>query len=133
ERLLKLAGVPARAKALGALAARNHADVDVRIGDTLADPLVVDWTVAGHGDTLLMDLVVVERAIVGHHEQDRNAVMHSSPHRRAAHHEVAVAADRDRHAAGALEGERRTDRNARSAADAATAVGAHVIARLTDR
>src|SRR6185295_17112297 len=40
ERLLKLAGVPARAEALGALAARHHADVDVRICNALADPLV---------------------------------------------------------------------------------------------
>src|SRR4029079_11071905 len=58
ECLLQLAGRAARSEALGTLPARDHPDVDVRIGNALADPLVFDRTVAGNGDTFLVNLVV---------------------------------------------------------------------------
>ena len=86
--------------------------------------LLSTGTVAQARHPLLMDLVVVERAIVGDHEQERNAVVRRGPDRGDAHQEVAVAADRDRQAAAALQRERGADRDARAAADAAAAVGA---------
>ena len=80
--------------------------------------------IADAGDALLMQLVVEERAVVADHEQQGNAVMHRGPDRGVAHHEVAVAADRDRQPARALERERRADRIAGPAADAAAALRA---------
>ena len=59
--------------------------------------------------------------------------MHRGPHRVHAHQEIAVAADRDRQPAGAFERQRRADRNARAAADAAAAVGADIVERMLER
>ena len=66
-----------------------------------------------------MNLVVVERAIVGDDDQQGNAVVHRSPQRGRAHQEIAVAADADRQPAGAFERERGADRDAGTAPDAA--------------
>src|SRR5271154_6227497 len=108
-----------RAEANGALGAAHGGEIDFRLGHALADPLVLDRAVAHARHPLLVQFVVIERTIVGEHEQQRNFVVHRGPHRGDAHQKVAVAADRDRQAAGALECERRTDRNTRTAANAA--------------
>ena len=89
--------------------------------------------VAHAGDALLVQFVVEERAIVGDHDQQRNAVMRRRPERGHAHQEIAVAADRDRHAAGALQRQRGADGNAGTAADAAAAVGAEIVERMAER
>ena len=59
--------------------------------------------------------------------------MHRGPDRGDAHAVVAVAADRDRQPARALERERGADRVAGPAADAAAALGADVIERMVER
>jgi hypothetical protein len=59
--------------------------------------------------------------------------MHRGPQRGDAHQEIAVAADRDRQPPGALERQRRADRNAGAAADAAAAVGADIVERMAER
>ena len=62
----------------------------------------------------------------------RDAVVRRGPHRGVAHQEVAVAAEADRHAAGAFERERRADRDAGPRADAAAAVEADVVERMAE-
>src|SRR5579862_6874752 len=84
-----------RAEADGALGAAHGGEVDLRLRHALADPLVLDRTVAHARHALLVQLVVIERAVVGEHEEERDLVMHGRPYCRAAHQEVAVAADRD--------------------------------------
>src|SRR5580693_8980280 len=88
-----------RAKAYGALGAAHGGEIDLRLGHALADPLVLDRPVARARHPLLMQLVVVERAVVGEHKQERNLVVHRGPHRGHAHQKITVAADRDRQAA----------------------------------
>ena len=122
-----------RAKALRALRARHAGEVDVGIGNALADPAVLDRSVAHAGDALLMQFVVEEGAIVGDDDQQRNAVMRRGPKRGHAHQEIAVAADRDRQPAGAFQRERRADRDAGAAADAAAAVAAEIVERMAER
>ena len=68
--------------------------VDVRSANVLADPLVRRVAPAGVGHALLMDFVVVETAVVGHHGEQRDAISRRRPKRRAAHQEVAVADQR---------------------------------------
>ena len=116
-----------------ALRARQRREVDVGIADALADPVVLDRPVAHARDALLVHFVVVEGAIVGDHDQQRNAVMRRCPERGGAHQEIAVAADGDRKAAGSLERERRADRDAGAAAEAAAAVGAKEVERMVER
>ena len=48
-------GVPVRNSALRA---REHHDIRLRIGDTLADPPVFGWTAAHDGNSFLMHLIV---------------------------------------------------------------------------
>ena len=122
-----------RAEAFRALRRSHGGDVDVRLGDSLADPAVLDRAVAHARDALLMQFVIEERAVVGDHEQERDLVVHRGPDRGDAHQEVAVAADRDRHAAGPFQRQRRADRDAGSAADAAAAIGTEVIERMAKR
>src|SRR5262245_5212224 len=105
------------------LGARHASDIGVRIADPLADPLVLNRTVAHARDALLMHLVIVERAIVGDYEQQWNAVVHRSPDRGHAHQVVAIAADRDRQPPAAFERQRGTNRDAGPAAKPAAAVG----------
>ena len=92
--------------------------------DALADPAVLDRPVAHARDALLVHFVVVERAVVGDDDQQRDAVVRRGPERGDAHQEIAVAADRDRQPPAAFERQRRADRDAGPAADAAAAVGA---------
>ena len=69
---------------------------DFRIGHALADPFVLDRAVAHARHPLLMQLVVIEGAIVGDHEEQRNLVVHRGPYSGYAHEKIAVAAQRDR-------------------------------------
>src|SRR5690348_11006500 len=92
-----------RAEALRALRPRHRREVDVGFGNALADPAVLDRTVAHARDSLLMQFVVEEGAIVGDHDEQRDAVMRRGPDRGDAHEEVAVAADADGHAARAFQ------------------------------
>ena len=78
--------------------------------------------IAHAGHSFLMQFVVEERAVVGDHDQERNAVMCRRPQRGDAHQEIAIAADRDRQTAAAFERQRCADRNTGPAADAAAAV-----------
>src|SRR5262249_34965385 len=110
--------------ALGSLGDRHHREVHVGIADALADPLVLDGAVAGDGHALLVSLVVVEGAIVADDEQTRDPVMGRRPQRGDAHQVVAVAAQRDRHASGAAERQRRPDRHSRTRSHAGATVGA---------
>ena len=105
-------------------------EVDVRLGDALADPAVLDRAVAHARDALLMQFVVEEGSIIGDYDQQRNVVVRRGPQRGDAHQEIAVAANRDRQPAAAFERQRRADRNAGAAADAAAAVGAEIIERM---
>ena len=59
-----------RPEAAGALGARERRQVDFRVEHLLADPLVVHRPVAHDRHPLLVHLVVVERAIVGHHDRE---------------------------------------------------------------
>ena len=122
---------PAQSRARPARAPSR--EVDVGIADALADPLVLDRPVAHARDALLVHFVVVERAIVGDHDQQRNAVMRRRPERGRAHQEIAVAADADRHAAGAVQRQRRADRDAGAGAEPAAAVRAEKIERMAER
>src|SRR5579862_3396776 len=74
-----------RAKADGALGAAHGGEIDFRFRHALADPLVLDRAVAHARHPLLMQFVVIERAVVGEHEQERDLVMHRGPHRGDAH------------------------------------------------
>src|SRR5204863_7315623 len=78
-----------RPEPLRTLGARQPGNVDVRIGDALPDPLVLDRSAAQASDTLLMHLVVVEGAVVGDHDQKRNPVVHGRPYCGGSHHEIA--------------------------------------------
>ena len=127
------ADVVDRPEAERALRARQRRDVDVGIADALADPLVLDRPVAHARDALLVHFVVVERAIVGDH--DAAAECGNAPPSRA---RLRPSGNRRRrrsrpHAAGALQRERRADRDARAAADAAAAVGAEEVERMAER
>src|SRR5580692_4127285 len=133
QRRRELGRLGDRAKTDGALGAAHGGEIDFGLRHALADPLVLDRAIAHARHPLLVQFVVIEGTIVGEHEQQRNFVMHRGPHRGDAHQKVAVAADRDRQAAGALERQRGADRNARSAANAAAAVGADIVERMLER
>src|SRR5665213_2054035 len=122
-----------RAEALRALRARHGGEIDIGLGNALADPAVFDRPVADTGDAFLMQFVVEEGAIIGDHDQKRNVVMRRCPERGDAHEEIPVAADRDRQPPRALERQRRAYRNAGPAADAAAAVGAEIVERVLER
>src|SRR6185503_5301672 len=47
-----------RTEALRALCAGHGGEVDVRLGNALSDPAVLDWTIAHTGNTFLMQFVV---------------------------------------------------------------------------
>src|SRR4249919_1412090 len=49
-----------RTKALRALCAGDGGEIDVRFGNALSDPAVLDWTIAHAGNTFLMQFVVEE-------------------------------------------------------------------------
>src|SRR5262245_10280227 len=98
-----------RTKALRALCAGHGCEIDVRLGDALSDPAVLDWTIAHAGDTFLMQFIIEEGTIIGDDNQQGNAVMRRRPECRHAHQEIAVAADRDRKAAAVFQCQRRAD------------------------
>src|SRR6267154_400247 len=80
DRLLEgrdqLARLCDRAEALRALRARQRGEVDVGLRDALADPAVLHRPRADAGDPFLVQFVIEERAIVGDHDEQRDAVMH---------------------------------------------------------
>ena len=117
----------------GPLRLRQCREVDVRIGHALADPLVLDRPAAHAGDTLLVQLVIEERAIVRDHKQQRDPVVYGRPQGGHPHQEVTVAADRHRQAAGSLQRQRRAHRDARSAADATATIAADEIQGVAER
>src|SRR5215469_13259197 len=78
----------------GALRARDPREVDIGPDDLLADPLIRHRPLALLGDALLMQLVIVEGAVVADDDQQRDTVMDCGPDRRVPHHEIAVADDR---------------------------------------
>src|SRR2546426_5584362 len=130
--LPELGGLGDRADALGPLSHREHGEVDVRLVDPLADPLVLDRPAPHAGDALLVRLVVVERAIVADDQETGNLVMRGRPQRRDAHQVVAVAHETDGNAARALERQRGSHRDAGPRSDAASAVAAEVVERMRE-
>ena len=109
-------------------------EVDVRIGDALADPLVLDRPVAHARDALLVHLVVVERAVVG----DDDAAAESGSARRSTARSRPSGSRRRRRSRPAalprsLQRQRRADGDAGPAADAAAAVGAEEVERMAER
>src|SRR5256885_7549796 len=115
-----------------ALRAGHRREVDVGLVDALADPLVLDRPAALVRHALLVELVVVEGAVVGNDEQARDAVVRGGPQRRDAHQEIAVAEDPRHHPAAVLERERSSHDHARTGADAAAAVAAKVVERVLE-
>src|SRR4051794_1676363 len=116
-----------RPECSGALRARHGGEIDVGLGYLLPDPAVLDRAAAHARDALLVQFIVEERAVVGDDDQQRNFIMRRGPHGGHAHQKIAVAAHRDGKTPRALQRERRADRNAGAAADAAAAVGAEII------
>ncbi len=133
QRFGKIGRIGDRTEARRALSAAHGGEIDFGIGHALADPLVLDRTRSHARNALLVQLVVIERAIVGDHEQERNFVMHRCPHRGHAHEVIAVAANGDRQPAGILQRQRGTDGNSRAATDAAAAVGPEIVERMAER
>src|SRR5580700_5094725 len=121
QRRRELGGFCDRAESDGALGTAHGGEVDFGLRHALADPLVLDRAVAHARHPLLVQFVVIERAIVGEHEQQRDFVMHRGPYRGDAHQEIAVAADRDRQTPGALERQRCADGDSGATANAAAA------------
>src|SRR3974390_503930 len=69
----------------GALRSCHRGEVDVRLGNLLADPAVLDRPAAHARDALLMQLVIEEGAVVGDHEQQWDLVVRRGPERGHAH------------------------------------------------
>src|SRR5262249_21619801 len=107
--------------------------IDVGIGNALADPAVLGRPIADAGDALLMQLIVEERTVVADDYQERNAIVHRRPQRGRAHAEVAVAPARDRRPPRPLGPARGADENPCPASNAAPALRADVIERMTKR
>ncbi len=85
---------------------RHAGKIDVRLGDALSDPPVLDRAVTHACHALLMQFVVEERSIIGDHNQQRNVVVRRGPERGDAHQEVAVAAHGDRQPTAVFERQR---------------------------
>jgi hypothetical protein len=83
------------AKANGALPARHCGEIEFGIIHALTNPLILDRTIAHARDAFLMQLIIVERLIIRHHNHDWDVVMHRRPDRRTTHHEIAVTKDSD--------------------------------------
>src|SRR3954471_15988194 len=132
DRGLQLGELAHRPDAERALRAGHHGDVDVGIVDALADPLVLDGTAALLRHALLVELVVVERAVVGDQEKARQLVVRGGPERRVAHEEITVSHDADHQAPAAVQCECRADREAGAGPDAATAIGAEIVERVAE-
>src|SRR5262249_9446459 len=132
DRAPKLYGIRDRADALGALRDRERGEIDVRLVDALADPLVLDGSAAHPRHALLVRLVVVERAIVADHEETRDLVMRRGPQRGEPHQVVAVADQANRNPARALQRQAGAHRDARARADAGAAVAAEIVERMRE-
>src|SRR5215475_4567883 len=132
ERRCQLVVLGDRSESPRALGAGQPRHVNLGVEHLLADPFVVDRPVAQDRHALLVNLIIVERTIVGHHDKQRNAVVHRSPQRRHRHQEIAVAADPDGQPARSLEGKRRSDRYPGAAADTPATVGAEEVQRVAE-
>ena len=98
----------------------------------MADPAVLHRARALLRDTLLVQLVVEEGAVVGDENEAGNAVVRSGPERGGAHQEIAVTHDRDREPAARLQRERRAHGDAGPRADSTAALRADVIERMAE-
>ena len=102
-------------------------------GDALADPAVLRRPRADARDALLMQLVVEERAVVGHDDQERDLVMRRGPDRGVAIMKSPSPQTATTKPARAFQRERGADRIAGAAADAAAAFRADIIERMAER
>src|SRR4029077_817927 len=123
-------GVGHRAESLRTLCARHASKIDIGFRDALTDPAVFNRSIPHTGNTLLVQFVIKEGAIVGNHDQQWNAVMRRGPKSGHAHQEIAVTAHSYRKAAAPLECQRGADRNARTAANAPAAFGSKIVERV---
>ncbi len=78
------------------LGARNCGDVNVGLSDGLPDMLVLDGSIPDPCHAFLMHLVIEIGSVVGHHDQQRHAVMGRCPKRGSSHQKVAIAKHRNR-------------------------------------
>ena len=88
---MQVLGAAHRANALGTHGAGHLRNVNFGLAHALANPFVLGRAVALFGHALLVQLVVEERVVVAHDQQQRNAVAHRRPHGGVAHQKVAVA------------------------------------------
>src|SRR5262249_25882574 len=120
------------AEPLDTLRAGELCKVDVGIHNPLAHATVFNGSTACAGNTLLVLLVVEVGAVIGYHEQRRNAVMGSRPQRRWRHEQRAVADDADDRAARFFRPERRANGERRPGPDTRAAIAPQVRARLLE-
>src|SRR5262249_10448525 len=116
-----------RADTLRTLRHRQQGQIDVRLVDPLADPLVLNRPAAHAGHALLVRLVVVERPVVAHDEETRQTVVRRCPQGGEPHQVVAVADEPDDDATRVLERQRGAHGDARPGADAPASVAADVV------
>src|SRR5918993_2948158 len=69
------------ARRFHALRARKTGEIDSRFVNALADPAVLDGSLAGLRHRFLVDLIVEVGSVIGNDEQRRQAVMRSRPKR----------------------------------------------------
>ena len=102
-------------------------EIDIRIGDGVADMRAVDAPLALRGHRLHVHDFLVIGAVVMYDVQQRDAVMRGRPERAWREHQVAVAADRDGQAAVLAMGQGRPNAGARQIAQAVGAGVADVL------
>src|SRR5262249_46286834 len=117
-------------QAHGTLSTRERGDVDLRIGDPLADPLVLDGPAAHARHALLVHLVVIEGPVVRNDNEQRDAIVHRGPDCGRAHQEVPVATDSDGQASAVTQRQCGANRDARSRADPRATTLADEIERM---
>src|SRR5437588_9552693 len=79
QRRLQLGEIGHRPDAERSLRAGHRREVDAGFVDALADPLVLERPAALARHALLVELVVVDGAVVGDDEQARDAVVRGAP------------------------------------------------------
>src|SRR5262245_17044680 len=129
---LKVGNGVYRTEAVCALRARHGCKIDIGLGNALTDPTVLHGAIAHAGHSFLMQFVVEERAVIGDHDQERNAVMCRRPQGGDPHQEIAIAADCNRQPVAASQCQRCANRNARTATDAAAAIRAEIVKRMIE-
>ena len=111
---------------------RDLREVDVRILDRRPDVRARDAAVVPVGHALQVHDLLVIRAVVVHHREQRNPVMRRRPPHAGRVHEVAVALNRHRQPAVLLVRERGADRRGRAVADAGAAGAAERLVVLVE-